>query len=83
MLWINKDIEAEQVMTESPDLTAAIVRLPDQLVLVASVYVPGYDLQALRRIYSMLCNTITEARRKAGTAVEVAIVGDFNWYNQL
>lgn len=83
MLWINKDVEAEQVMIESPDLTAAIVRLPDQLVLVASIYVPGCDAQALRSICSMLRNAITEARRKAGTAVELAIVGDFNRHDQL
>jgi hypothetical protein len=41
MLWVNKDVEAEQIPIESPDITAAIVRLPGWLVLVASVYVPG------------------------------------------
>jgi hypothetical protein len=28
MLWINKEIEAEQVLIESPDLTAVVIRLP-------------------------------------------------------
>lgn len=83
MLWINKDVEAEQVIIESADVTAAIVRLPDRLVLVASVYVPGCDVQALKSICRMLRNAITETCRKAGTAVEVAIVGDFNRHDQL
>jgi hypothetical protein len=29
MLWVNKDVEAEQVPVDSPDITAAIIRLPD------------------------------------------------------
>jgi hypothetical protein len=37
MLWIRKDIEAEQVLVESSDLTAAVLRLPDRSVLVVSV----------------------------------------------
>jgi len=40
MLWVNKDLEAEQVQIQSPDVTAATVRLPDRIVLAASVYVP-------------------------------------------
>ncbi|KAJ5819389.1 hypothetical protein N7474_004980 [Penicillium riverlandense] len=36
MLWVNKDIEAEQVAVESPDLTAAVIRLPERLIFMAS-----------------------------------------------
>jgi hypothetical protein len=32
-------IEAEQVAIESPDLTAAVIRLPERLIFMASVYV--------------------------------------------
>lgn len=39
MLWIRKDIEAEQIPVQSSDLTAAMLRLPDRSVLVVSVYV--------------------------------------------
>jgi hypothetical protein len=28
MLWINKDVEVEQVSIKSPDLTAVVIRLP-------------------------------------------------------
>ena len=44
ILWINKEVEAEQVRIESPDITAAVVRLPDRRILVVSVYVLGDNL---------------------------------------
>jgi exonuclease III len=83
MLWINKDVEAEQVTIPSLDMTAAIIRLPERSLLVVSVYVPGLDAQALRDTYDNLQNTIREVRRKANTAVELVIVGDFNRHDQL
>jgi exonuclease III len=83
MLWINKEVEAEQVTIDSPDLTAAKLRLADRLLLVASVYVPGGDPRALRSTCSKLRSAITEVRRNASTVVEVAIVGDFNQHDQL
>jgi hypothetical protein len=83
MLWVNKDVEAEQVAVDSPDMTAAIIRLPERLVLVASVYVPGCDPQALRDTCNNLRKIIYEVRRKADTVVEVAVVGDFNRHDQL
>jgi hypothetical protein len=83
MLWINKDVEAEQLMIESLDITAVMVRLPNRPIMVASIYVPGCDPQALRSTCNKLRNAITNIRRKAGTAVEVAIVGDFNRHDQL
>ena len=39
MLWIRRDIEAEQIPIPSADLTGAVLRLPDRDVLVISVYV--------------------------------------------
>jgi exonuclease III len=83
MLWINKDVEAEQVTIQSPDITAAIIRLPERLVLAVSVYAPGLDTQALRDICDNLQKTIQEMRRKANSAVELVIVGDFNRHDQL
>jgi hypothetical protein len=83
MLWVNKDVETEQVPMSSPDMTAAILRLPDRRVLVASVYVPKQDSQALRETCENLRKIITDARRDAGTAVDVMIVGDFNRHDQL
>jgi exonuclease III len=83
MLWVNKDVEAEQVRIESPDITAAVIRLPGRWVLVASVYVPGADSQALRDTCDLLRKAIANARQAAGTVVEVVIAGDFNRHDQL
>jgi hypothetical protein len=44
---VNKEVEAEQVRIKTLDITVAVIRLPDRLILVASVYVPGGDSQAL------------------------------------
>ena len=83
MLWINKDIEAEQVPIESPDLTAAVIRLPERLIFMASVYVEGGDTAALDDACDRLRKAITNVRRDAGTVVEIMIVGDFNRHDQL
>ena len=83
MLWVNKDVEAEQVPIESPDLTAAVIRLPEQLIFMASVYVEGGDAQALHDTCISLRKAITKVRRETGTEVAVMIVGDFNRHDQL
>lgn len=83
MLWINKDVEAEQLSIESPDLTAAVIRLPERLIFMASVYVEGGDAQALRDACNHLRKAIIKVRRDTGTVVEVMIMGDFNRHDQL
>ena len=83
MLWINRDVEAEQVSIESPDLTAAVIRLPERLIFMASVYVEGGDAAALLETCDHLRKAITEVRRDTGTALEIIIVGDFNRHDQL
>ncbi|KAF6515789.1 hypothetical protein HZS61_004530 [Fusarium oxysporum f. sp. conglutinans] len=83
MLWVNKEVEAEQVPIDSPDVTAAVVRLPDRLVFTASVYVPGGDAQALQDICTKLRRAIQEVRRRSGGAVDVVVVGDFNRHDQV
>jgi hypothetical protein len=83
MLWVKKEVEAEQVPVDSPDVTAAVVRLPDRLVFTASVYVPGGDGQALQDICAKLRTAIKEVRGRSGRAVDVVVVGDFNRHDQL
>jgi hypothetical protein len=34
MLWVSKDVEAEQIPIEMSDMTAAILRLPERLVFI-------------------------------------------------
>ncbi|KAI3091337.1 hypothetical protein CBS147333_10307 [Penicillium roqueforti] len=83
MLWINKEIEAEQVPIESPDLTAAVIRLPEQLIFMASFYVEGGNASALDDACNRLRDAITKVQRDAGAVVEILIVGDFNRHDQL
>jgi exonuclease III len=83
MLWVNKEVEAEQVRIESPDMTAAIIRLYGRHVLVVSVYIPVGDPQALRAACNKLDKVIEDTRRGAGAMVDVVLAGDFNQHDQL
>jgi hypothetical protein len=62
MLWINKEIEAEQVLIESLDLIAAVIRLPKQLIFMASVYMEGGNALALDDACNYLLNAITKVQ---------------------
>ena len=83
MLWVNNDVHAEQVRIESPDLAAAVIRLPERRILIASVYVEGGDAAALNDACDHLRKAITKVRRDSGTVVEIMIMGDFNRHDQL
>ncbi len=67
MLWINKDVEAEQMPIDSPDMTAAVLRLPGRRVLVVSVYVPCLDAEALREACKSIRMAVAKASRGSGT----------------
>jgi hypothetical protein len=81
LLWANKDIETEQVAIDSPDLTAVVIRLPERLIFMASVYVEGEDASALGDTCYLLGKTVANVRRDTGAVVEVTVVGDFNCHH--
>jgi hypothetical protein len=83
MLWVRKDLEAEQVDVASSGLTAAVLRLPDRAILVVAVYVPGNDAEALVETVGLLRRLINEVRNKIGTRTDVVLAGDFNRHDQL
>ncbi|EAQ90174.1 hypothetical protein CHGG_06793 [Chaetomium globosum CBS 148.51] len=83
MLWVNKTVEAEQVVVDSQDITAAAIRLPERVVLVASVYVPGGDAEALKDTCENLRRVVAKTKLGAGTTVEVVVAGDVNCHDQL
>ncbi|KAK1837939.1 hypothetical protein CCHR01_19435, partial [Colletotrichum chrysophilum] len=83
LLWVNRDIEVEQLPIASPDITAAVVRLPDRRLLVASVYVPVQNPQMLRQTCDLLRQAITNVRGRTGERVDVVLVGDFNRHDYL
>jgi hypothetical protein len=69
------------VSIESPDLTAAVIRLPERLIFIVLVYVEGGDTAVLLETYDYLRKAIIEVRRYIGIALEIIIVGDFNRYD--
>ena len=83
MLWVNRDLGADQVPIQSSDLTAAAIRLPDRIMLVVSVYVPGRKPQALRNTCHTLHQVILDLRSRSGMAVDVILAGDFNQHDRL
>ncbi|KAL9561263.1 hypothetical protein ACKAV7_014618 [Fusarium commune] len=83
MLWIRRDLKAEQVPIPSPDLTAAIVRFPERDVLVVSVYVEGRNEQALEAAMGQLHTAIAEFRNGSGRRTDVILIGDFNRHDTL
>jgi hypothetical protein len=83
MLWVNKDLDAEQIPTPSPDVVAARLRLSGRDILLVSVYVQCYDAEVLLEICQMIDRTICEARSTGGQIVDVIVAGDFNRHDQL
>jgi hypothetical protein len=83
MLWVRKDIEREQVIVPSADLTVALLRLPDRSVLLALVYVEGASSAALFETLRLLDDAISTAQRRGGPRLDVVVPGDFNRHDQL
>lgn len=83
MLWVRRDIEAEQVPVPSADLTAAVLRLEDRDVMVVSVYVEGRDETALVVAMRQLRNLIHQFRDRTGRRTDVVLAGDFNRHDIL
>lgn len=83
MLWIRKDIEAEQVPVPSADLTAAILHLPDRALLVVSVYIEGRNTGALLEAMHKLRQLIDGFSSNIHMRTDVILAGDFNRHDQL
>lgn len=86
MLWIRRDLESEQVAMPSPDITAALVHLPDRSVFIASVYVEPANSQALVETIQLLAQGLNAARTRTRAnrgRMDILITGDFNQHDQL
>ncbi|EXK80483.1 hypothetical protein FOQG_15025 [Fusarium oxysporum f. sp. raphani 54005] len=73
----------EEVPVESLDVTSAVIRLPERLIFMASVYVPGGDAQTLQDTCRKLGKAITGVKQWPGRAVDVVITSDFNRQDQM
>ncbi|GIZ38771.1 hypothetical protein CKM354_000217300 [Cercospora kikuchii] len=84
MLWIRKGIESEPVPVPSPDITAALLHLPDRSVFIASVYVVPANPQALAETIQLLRQSVDTARRRVTRErMDILLTGDFNQHDQL
>ena len=63
-MWLRSDLETEQIPIACSDITAAYVWLPNQIVLVFSVYIECADQEALLSAIQHISETITLARRR-------------------
>ena len=61
MLWARRDVKCEQVSVPSADLTVVLLRLPDRLVLLASVDVEGSNIAAFSGMMRLLDDVISTA----------------------
>ncbi|KZL63634.1 reverse transcriptase [Colletotrichum tofieldiae] len=79
LLWVNNDVEAEQIPVTSPDITAAVVRLPDRRLPASSVGVyAGAETGNAQQACGLLRQAITSVHSRTGDQVGVVLVGDFN-----
>jgi hypothetical protein len=83
MLWVRRDIDCEQMNMPSADLTVALLQLPDQSVLLASVHVEGGNVAALSGTMSLLNEAIHIAQRRGGPRLDIVVASDFNRLDQL
>ena len=83
MLQIHKDLEAQQIAVELADITAAVLHLLDQLILIGLIYVPLVDLRALQHTLQLLQQLIESTYCQISTKMDILMVGDFNQHNQL
>ena len=82
MLWVRKDIEVEQVMVDSSDITAVTLALPNRRVFLASIYVPCQDPEALESTVQLISRAIKDTQLK-WSPIDIILSGDFNRHDAL
>ena len=81
MLWVNSRVDARQVPVLSPDITAALIKLPTRQILVASVYVAPGDVEARKEAINHLRGLYHQTQ--TGSRVDSVFFGDFNLHDHL
>lgn len=83
MLWIRKDIDAEQIPMDSADLTGVFLRLPDRDVIMVSVYVEGRHAEALETAIKHIDDVIMQHRGSRGRRTDAILVCARSWLETL
>ena len=85
MMWVRKDIKAEQLAVDSPDVTAVVADFKGKKIALLSVYIPKKSNTADRELkdaLGLIQLTIRRARRERGVE-EIVVAGDFNRHSEL
>jgi hypothetical protein len=88
MIWANHNGPGvTPIPVESPDITAAIIKVPDYTILIMSVYIPpradSHHREDLVARLQIIESTITRAKEQYGPQIELVIAGDFNRWHHL
>lgn len=68
---------------ESLNLATAAIRLSEQQILIVLVYIEEDNTTILNNIYNHLRKAITKIQQNLKIVIEIIIIEDFNYYNQL
>ncbi|KAF4547017.1 Hypothetical protein D9617_69g077960 [Elsinoe fawcettii] len=89
-LWVHTRHHARQVALDSPDLTGALLFLPERTVFVVAAYDPrdrsaGVEAsnRSLAEKLTLLSDTIRDLEQKHGDALDGPITSDFNRHHPL
>ena len=79
MLWVNTALNTTQIPIQSPDITAAYIKLPERSILVASIYIEPANQDLLQQALTHLRTAASQT--PVGERVDILFLGDFNLYN--
>lgn len=83
MLWIYKNVEAQQVLINFYNLMAAVLYLQEYTVLIVSIYILCNNKQTLIITMHLIDKLINDARRKVLKKLQVLLLSNFNCHDQL
>jgi len=83
MLWVNAALDATQLPVASPDITAAVISLPERQVLVASVYIEPGNNEIREQALAHLREIYHRTQSRTGYRTDTLFIGDFNLHDQL
>lgn len=83
MLWIHKNVKAEQVLVDFYNLMTAVLYLQEYMMLIVSIYILCNNEQTLIMTMHLINKLINDTRRKALKKLQILLLSNFNCHNQL
>lgn len=90
LIYVNKQFQFRQIHIPSLDVLVEVLKMNDETILVASVYVPRSkeasierNEEALRERLRIVSTAWEQARQKWSANVQLFVGRDFNRYDQM